>query len=149
MDFSGVFFAQTYPMKIINEFKEFALKGNLIDIAIGFVMGAAFGKLTSAFIDGMVMPLVGLIQGKDMSDWVWVVKPAVMENGAVTSPAVMVKYGAFISVTIEFLLIAWVMFMVVKAINIMRRKKEEAPAAPPEPSAQEKLLMEIRDLLKK
>ncbi|MCS6916125.1 MAG: large-conductance mechanosensitive channel protein MscL [Chitinophagales bacterium] len=136
-------------MKILKEFKEFALRGNLIDIAVGFVMGAAFGKLTSAFIDGMVMPLVGLIQGKDLSDWEWVVKQPVVENGVVTAPAVTVKYGAFISVAIEFLLIAWVMFIVVKAINAIRRKQEAEPAAPPEPSAQEKLLMEIRDLLKK
>ncbi|MCS6990733.1 MAG: large-conductance mechanosensitive channel protein MscL [Chitinophagales bacterium] len=136
-------------MKIIKEFKEFALRGNLIDIAVGFVMGAAFGKLTTAFIDGIVMPLVGLIQGKDLSDWEWVVKPAVVQNGTVTSAAVTVKYGTFISVAIEFLLIAWVMFLVVKAINMLRRKQQEEPAAPPEPSAQEKLLMEIRDLLKK
>lgn len=131
---------------MLKEFREFAMKGNLIDLAVGFVMGAAFTKLTNSFIQGMVMPLVGLIQGKNLSDWKIVLKDAVMENGKEVSAEVAVKYGDFISTTIEFLVVAFVMFLVVKIINKLRKQKEEAPAPPP---AQEVLLTEIRDLLKK
>ncbi|MBX2930728.1 MAG: large-conductance mechanosensitive channel protein MscL [Chitinophagaceae bacterium] len=133
-------------MGMLKEFKEFAMKGNLIDLAVGFVMGAAFTKLTSAFIDGMVMPLVGMIQGKDLSDWKFVLKEASTENG---TAEVAIKYGTFLSVTIEFIIVAFVMFMVIKAINRLKKKEEAAPAAPAEPSSTDKLLMEIRDSLKK
>lgn len=137
-------------MGMFKEFKDFAMKGNLIDIAVGFVMGAAFTKVTGAFINGMVMPFIGLIQGKDMSAWTFELKAAKTDaTGAVTAPAVEIAYGTFISVAIEFLVVAFVMFMVVKAINAMKRKEAEAPAAPPAPTAQETLLAEIRDLLKK
>jgi large conductance mechanosensitive channel len=131
---------------MLKEFKEFAMKGNLIDLAVGFVMGAAFTKVTNAFINGMVMPLVGLIQGKNLSEWKVVLKDAVMENGKEKTAEVAIKYGDFISMTIEFLIVAFVMFLVVKAVNKMKKKQEEAPVAPP---AQEVLLTEIRDLLKK
>jgi large conductance mechanosensitive channel len=131
---------------MLKEFKEFAMKGNLIDLAVGFVMGAAFTKVTNAFINGMIMPLVGLIQGKDLSEWKLPLKDAVMENGKVKTAEVAIKYGDFISFTIEFLIVAFVMFLVVKAVNKMKKKQEEAPVAPP---AQEVLLTEIRDLLKK
>ncbi|KOY86879.1 hypothetical protein AD998_12645 [bacterium 336/3] len=131
---------------MLKEFKEFAMKGNLIDLAIGFVMGAAFTKVTNAFINGMVMPVVGLIQGKNLSDWKVVLKEAVMENGKEKTAEVAIKYGDFISMTIEFLIVAFVMFLVVKAVNKMKKKQEEVPVAPP---AQEVLLTEIRDLLKK
>jgi large conductance mechanosensitive channel len=131
---------------MLKEFKDFAMKGNLIDLAVGFVMGAAFTKLTNAFIQGMVMPLVGLIQGKNLSDWKIVLKDAVMQDGKEVTAEVAIKYGDFISITIEFFIIAFVMFMVVKAINKLKKAKEEAPAPPP---AQEVLLTEIRDLLKK
>lgn len=137
-------------MGFVKEFKEFAMKGNLIDLAVGFVMGAAFTKLTSAFIDGMVMPVIGLIQGKDLSDWKMILKPAVIgPDGKETAAEVAIKYGTFISTVIEFLVVALVMFMVIKAINRMKKKQEEAPAPPPEPSSTDKLLMEIRDSLKK
>ncbi len=133
-------------MGMLKEFKEFAMKGNLIDLAVGFVMGAAFTKLTSAFIDGMVMPLVGMMQGKDLSDWKYVLKEASPEN---KTAEVAIKYGTFLSVAIEFIIVAFVMFMVIKAINKLKKKEEAAPAAPPEPSSTDKLLMEIRDSLKK
>ena len=138
-------------MGMIKEFKEFALKGNLIDMAIAFVMGAAFTKLTSAFIDGMVMPLVGqLSSGVDFKDLKKVLTPEVKDAaGKITSPEVAIKYGAFINVAIEFLIVAFVMFMVIKAINKMKKKEAEAPAAPAEPSSTDKLLIEIRDALKK
>jgi large conductance mechanosensitive channel len=137
-------------MGMMKEFKEFAMKGNLVDLAVGFVMGAAFTRLTSAFIDGLVMPLVGLIQGKDLSDWKYVLKQAeTAPDGKVTAAEVSIKYGTFISVVIEFIIVAFVMFLVVKAINKMKKKQEAAPAAPPPPSTTDKLLMEIRDALKK
>lgn len=125
------------------------MKGNLIDLAVGFVMGAAFTKVTTAFINGMVMPLVGMIQGKDFNEWKLVLKPAVMgPDGKEAAAEVAIKYGTFITVTIEFVIVAFVMFLLIKAINRLKKKEAEAPAAPPEPSNEEKLLMEIRDALK-
>ncbi|HMU14813.1 MAG: large-conductance mechanosensitive channel protein MscL [Bacteroidetes bacterium] len=142
-------------MGMMKEFKEFAMKGNLVDMAVAFVMGGAFGKITSAFIDGMVMPVVGqLTGGVDFNNKKWVLTKAAAEvkdaSGAVTTPAVAevaVKWGTFLTVTIEFLVIAFVMFMVIKAIN--RMKKAEPAPPPPGPSAEEKLLTEIRDALRK
>lgn len=142
-------------MGMMKEFKEFAMKGNLVDMAVAFVMGGAFGKITSAFIDGMVMPVVGqLTGGVDFNNKKWVLTKAAGEvkdaSGAVTTPAVAevaVKWGTFLTVTIEFLVIAFVMFMVIKAIN--RMKKAEPAPPPPGPSAEEKLLTEIRDALRK
>ena len=138
-------------MGMIKEFKEFAIKGNLVDMAIAFVMGAAFTKLTSAFIDGMIMPLVGqLSSGVDFKDIKKVLTPEVKDAaGKVVTPEVAIKYGAFINVAIEFLIVAFVMFMVIKAINKMKRKEEEAPTVAPAPTATETLLTEIRDALKK
>lgn len=134
---------------MLKEFKEFAMKGNLIDLAVGFVMGAAFTKVTGAFIQGVVMPIVGLIQGKDMSEWKYIMKERVVDGAGVeTAPEVAIRYGEFIGLTIEFIIVAFFMFLVVKGINRMKKKKEEAPAAPAGPS-QEDLLTEIRDLLKK
>lgn len=142
-------------MGMMKEFKEFAMKGNLVDMAVAFVMGAAFGKVTSAFIDGMVMPLIGqLTGGVDFNNKKYVLTQAAAEvkdaSGAVVQPAVAevaVKWGTFVTVAIEFLVIAFVMFMVIKAIN---RMKKAEPAPPPAgPSSTDKLLMEIRDALKK
>jgi large conductance mechanosensitive channel len=140
-------------MGMMKEFKEFAMKGNLIDMAVAFVMGGAFGKVVSAFIDGMVMPLVGMIQGKDFSGLYLGLNDKTREAFAAGLPIAKAKelgpviaYGEFITVTIEFIIVAFVMFLVIKAINKM---KKEAPAVPAEPSSTEKLLMEIRDSLKK
>lgn len=136
-------------MGFVKEFKEFAMKGNLIDLAVGFVMGAAFTKVTTAFINGMVMPLVGMIQGKDFNEWKVVLKPAeVGADGKEAVAEVAIKYGTFITVAIEFIIVAFVMFLLIKAINRLKKKEAEAPAAPAEPSNEEKLLMEIRDALK-
>jgi len=137
-------------MSLVKEFKEFAMKGNLIDLAVGFVMGAAFTKVTTAFIQGMVMPVVGLLQGKDMGDWALTIKDAQLdEGGKEIAAAVTIKYGEFIGVAIEFLIVAFFMFLVIKGINRMKRKQAEEPVAPPAPSKEETLLTEIRDLLKK
>jgi large conductance mechanosensitive channel len=142
-------------MGMMKEFKEFAMKGNLIDMAVAFVMGAAFGKVTTAFINGMVMPLIGqLTGGMDFNNMQWVLTKATGEvkdaAGNVVTPAVAevaVKWGTFITVAIEFLVVAFVMFMVIKAIN---RMKKAEPAPPPAgPTNEEVLLMEIRDALKK
>jgi large conductance mechanosensitive channel len=131
---------------MFKEFKEFAMKGNLIDHAVGFVMGAAFTKVTNTFINGIVIPPISLIQGKNFSDWKVVLKGASFENGKEVNSEVAIRYGDFITVFTEFLIVAFVMFLVVKAINKLKRAKEEVPAPPP---VQEVLLTEIRDLLKK
>ncbi|MBP7821468.1 MAG: large conductance mechanosensitive channel protein MscL [Saprospiraceae bacterium] len=131
---------------MLKEFKDFALKGNLIDMAVGVVMGAAFGTVTKAFIDGLFMPLVGLIfQVGDLNKAEFVLRDEIKDAAGVVSQAkVALSYGSFISSLINFLLVAFVMFLVVKAMN--KSKKEEAPAPPP---VSEVLLAEIRDLLKK
>jgi large conductance mechanosensitive channel len=140
-------------MGFIKEFKEFALKGNLVDLAVAVVMGGAFGKVVSSFIDGMVMPAIGMLTGGvDFNDMKVVLKEGVAEaknaDGSVVAaiPEVAVKYGSFITVAIEFLVVAFVVFMVIKAMNSMKKKQEEAPAGP---SSTDALLMEIRDALKK
>jgi large conductance mechanosensitive channel len=132
---------------MFKEFKEFAMKGNLIDMAIGLVMGAAFGKVATAFTEGMIMPIVGkLVGGVDFKNLKYVMQDAVTANGKETVPEVAIKYGEFINQCVDFLIVAFVMFMVIKAINAMR--KDTAMVAPP-PTPQEELLAEIRDLLKK
>lgn len=142
-------------MGMMKEFKEFALKGNLVDIAVAFVMGGAFGKVVTSFTDGLVAPIVGLLTGGvDFNEKKYVIQKAVAEvkdaAGAVTTPAVTeiaLKWGTFITTIIDFIIVAFVMFMVIKAINSMKKKEEAAaPAAPPEDIT---LLREIRDSLKK
>ncbi len=134
-------------MGFIKEFKDFAMKGNLVDIAVAFVMGGAFGKVVSSFTDGVVSPLIGMIGGADLSKNVLTLKDAVTDAaGKVTSEAVVVKYGDFLTAIINFIIVAFVMFLVIKGINSMKKKEEAAPAAP---SSTDALLMEIRDSLKK
>jgi large conductance mechanosensitive channel len=131
-------------MGMMSEFKKFAVKGNVMDMAVGIIIGAAFGKIVSAFVNGVLMPPLGLlIGGVDFSDLALVLKEATE-----TTEAVTLQWGAFVQVTIDFLIIAFAVFMVVKAMNNLQKKEEEAPAAPPEPSNEEKLLMEIRDMMK-
>jgi large conductance mechanosensitive channel len=134
-------------MGFIKEFKDFAMKGNLVDIAVAFVMGGAFGKVVSTFTEGVVSPLIGMIGGADLSKNVWTLKEAVTDAaGKVTAEAVTVKYGDFISAIINFIIVAFVMFLIIKGINSMKKKEEAAPSAPPEDIT---LLREIRDALKK
>ena len=136
-------------MGMLQEFKEFAMKGNLIDTAVAFVMGVAFGKVSSTFIDGMFMPLVGLIFNVgDMSSMKLILKAAEYgADGKITTPENAFMYGNFIGALINFLIIAFVMFMVVKGMNAM--KKAEPAPAPAGPTATEALLAEIRVSLKK
>lgn len=137
--------------KFIAEFKEFAMKGNVVDMAIGVVIGAAFGKITTSLVNDVIMPLISRITGGvDFSAWKWVLKAAeVDETGAETAAEIAINYGSFIAVVLDFLIIALVLFMVVKAINKLRSigKKEEPAEEEPTPTAEE-LLTEIRDLLK-
>ena len=138
--------------KFIAEFKEFAMKGNVVDMAIGVVIGAAFGKITTSLVNDVIMPLISRITGGvDFSGWKWVLKAAeVDETGAETAAEIAVNYGSFIAVVLDFLIIALVLFMVVKAINKLRsigKKEEPAEEEEPAPTAEE-LLTEIRDLLK-
>jgi len=142
------------PMGMMKEFKEFAMRGSLVDTAVAFVMGAAFGKVVSGFVDGIVMPLVGMLtSGVDFKELKYVLKAGVAESkdaagGVIAAvPEVAVKYGAFITVIIDFIIVAFVIFMVIKAINKM--KKAEPAPAPAGPTEDQKLLMEIRDALKK
>ena len=136
------------------EFKKFIARGNVLDMAIGVVIGGAFGKITTSIVNDIIMPLVSMLTGGiNFSSWKWVLKQAVLDaQGAVVSEEVAVNFGNTIAVILDFIIIAFAVFCMVKALNNLHRKKEEeAPAeepAPPEPSAEEKLLMEIRDLLK-
>ncbi len=136
-------------MSMLKEFKEFAMKGSLIDTAIAFVMGAAFATVSSSFINGMFMPVIALIfQVGDMSGMKIVLKNAVTDAaGVVTTPETAIMYGSFLGAFINFIVVAFIMFLVIKAMN--STKKAEPEAAPAPPSAQEVLLTEIRDLLKK
>lgn len=155
----GLFLYLTKSIHMIKEFKQFALRGNLIDMAVAFVMGAAFGKVVSAFIDGMVLPLIGLIQGRDFSNLYYPLSENVraardlaeasgtglsLENAKEMGP--VIAYGTFITVTIEFILISFFMFLVIKAMNKLRTSEE---VSAPEVNRSEQLLEEIRDSLKK
>lgn len=131
-------------MSIVKEFKEFAVKGNVMDMAVGIIIGVAFGKIVSSFVADVMMPPIGLlIGGVDFSNLVVTLKAA--EDGA---EAVALRYGVFIQAVFDFVIVAFAVFIAVRALNSMRKKEAETPAAPPAPSAQEQLLMEIRDLLK-
>ncbi len=136
-------------MGMMQEFKDFAMKGNLIDMAVGVVMGAAFGKVSGSFIDGMFMPIIGKIfQIGDLSQSKFVLSEEIKDAaGKVVTPESAIAYGGFIGAILNFIIVAFVMFMIIKAINKM--KKAEPESAPAGPSAQEVLLSEIRDLLKK
>lgn len=133
---------------MLKEFKEFAMKGNLIDIGVGFVMGAAFNKVVSSFTGGIVSPLIGLIFQSDFKDLKYVITEGKPNTEGVIEGEVAVMWGEFLTNLIDFIIVAFVMFMIVKAVNAMKKKEEPAPAAPAGPT-QEELLAEIRDLLKK
>ena len=130
--------------KFLEEFKSFDMRGNVLDMAVGVVIGGAFGKITTSLVNDIIMPLISMLTGGiDFSSWKWVLKAA--EGDAAE---VAVNFGSFVAVVLDFIIIAFAVFCMVKAINKFHKKKEEAPTAPPEPSAEEKLLTEIRDLLK-
>ena len=139
----------------IAEFKQFFARGNVMDMAVGVIIGGAFGKISTSLVNDVIMPAVSMLTGGvDFSNWKIVLKAAVANAEGVIDPAteVAIKYGSFLATILDFLIIAFAVFCLIKFINSLhRKKKEEAPAAPPappEPSAEEKLLTEIRDLLK-
>ncbi|HLV69725.1 MAG TPA: large-conductance mechanosensitive channel protein MscL [Xanthomarina sp.] len=133
---------------MLKEFKEFAMKGNLVDIAVGFVMGAAFNKVVASFTGGIVSPLIGLIFNSDFKDLRYKLQDGALNDAGEMVGEVYLEYGTFLTNVIDFIIVAFVMFMVVKAVNRMKKKEEPAPEAPSGPSDNE-LLLQIRDLLKK
>lgn len=136
---------------MLKEFKEFALRGNVLDLAIGVIIGAAFGKIVSSLVDDIFMPVIGLFFGKlDFSRLYVPLDGKHYESleAAKAAGAATLNYGSFVTILIQFFLIAWVVFLMVKGLNALKRGQEEKKSAPPEPTAEEKLLGEIRDLLK-
>jgi len=128
----------------MSEFKDFAMKGNVVDMAVGIVIGGAFGKIVSSFVADVLMPPIGLLMGNvNFSDLAVTLQEASGETAAVT-----MNYGMFLQTVVDFIIIAFAIFMVVKAMNNMKKKEEAAPAAPPEPGKEEVLLTEIRDALR-
>lgn len=133
--------------KFLEEFKAFASRGNVVDLAVGIIIGAAFGKIVSSLVSDVLMPPIGLgVGGLNFSDLKWAMKDALVDaSGKIVSPAVTLNYGAFIQSAVDFVIVAFAVFLVVKGINSLKKKEAEAPA---KPGKQEELLMEIRDLLK-
>ena len=137
-------------MGMISEFREFAMRGNVIDLAVGVVIGAAFGKIVTALVDKVIMPPIGLlVGGVDFSRWAWTLKEATVDAAGNTVPAVVIGIGEFLNTVIQFVIVAFAIFLLVKVVNRLARKKEEAPAAPAAPSEEVVLLREIRDSLKR
>ena len=137
---------------MFQDFKKFAMRGNVVDMAVGIIIGGAFGKIVSSFVADVIMPPIGLLLGGvdfsslfiNLGDTAYATLAAAEEAGAP-----VIKYGAFINTVLDFIIIAFAIFMVIKGMNSMKKKEEEKPAAPPKPSAEESLLTEIRDLLAK
>lgn len=138
----------------ISEFKQFIARGNVMDMAVGVIIGGAFGKISTSLVNDVIMPVISMLTGGiSFDDWKIVLKAAVAGAAGAIDPAteVAIRYGTFLATILDFLIIAFAVFCLIRAINNLHRKKEEVPAAPPappEPSAEEKLLTEIRDLLK-
>jgi large conductance mechanosensitive channel len=137
-------------MGMLQEFKEFAIRGNVIDLAVGVIIGGAFGKIVSSFVNDIVMPPIGLMLGDvNFKELAYVLKEETLtETGEVATAAVAISYGMFAQNMLDFTIIAFVIFMAIKAINSLKKKEVEVPAAAPEPVKSEVLLEEIRDLLK-
>ncbi|TAM61973.1 MAG: large-conductance mechanosensitive channel protein MscL [Rhodanobacter sp.] len=136
-------------MSMLTEFKEFAMRGNVLDLAVGVVIGGAFGKIVTSLVNDVIMPPIGMLTGgMDFSQLKWVLKPADASNPAHKVAEVAVQYGMFVNTLIQFLIIAFAIFLMVKMINRLSRRQEAAPAEPAAPSADVVLLTEIRDLLK-
>jgi large conductance mechanosensitive channel len=142
--FSLIILSEGMAMSIVKEFKEFAVKGNVVDMAVGIIIGAAFAKIVSSFVGDVIMPPIGvLLGGVDFSQLSIIVK-----EGVDNKPPVVISYGKFIQTIIDFTIIAFAIFAAVKAINSLKKKEAAAPEVPPVPTREEVLLSEIRDLLK-
>src|SRR6476620_8401536 len=139
-------------LRMLNEFREFAVKGNVVDLALGVIIGAAFGAIVTSLVGDIVMPLIGAVTGGlDFSNYFTPLSKAVTATNLADAKkqGAVLAWGSFLTLTINFIIIAFVLFLVIRAINTLKRKEEAAPAAPPKPSAEVELLTEIRDLLKK
>ncbi len=129
---------------MLNEFKKFAVKGNVLDLAVAVIIGGAFGKIVTSFVNDVVMPIVGILMGQNsVADLKYVITPATE-----TTAELAIRYGAFAQAIVDFIIVAFILFLAIKAVTSMKKKEEEAPAPPPEPSEDVVLLTEIRDLLK-
>jgi large conductance mechanosensitive channel len=136
-------------MGFVKEFKEFAVRGNVVDMAVGIVIGAAFGKIVASFVADIVMPPLGMLTGGlDFRDKVFVLEEATTAADGSAIAAVTLNYGTFVTAIVDFVIVAFAIFLVVRAMNNLKKKEAEKPAPPPAPSAEEKLLGEIRDLLR-
>ena len=136
-------------MKLLQEFKSFAMRGNVADMAVGIIIGAAFGKIVNSLVNDVIMPPLGLLLGRmDFSQMSAVLKKETVDAAGNVIPAVTLGYGMFINAIINFLIVAVAVFALVKAMNVAKKKEQAAPATPPAPSRQETLLAEIRDILK-
>ena len=139
-------------MGLLKEFKDFAMRGNVIDLAVGVIIGGAFGKIVASLVADVIMPPIGLLIGcVNFTDLKWEMKPAEIVNGVEKAAAVTLNYGNFLQVTFDFIIVAFAIFLFIKGMNRLNKKKEEIPATPPPPPApskEELLLAEIRDLLK-
>ena len=134
-------------MGMLSEFKDFAMRGNVVDLAVGVIIGGAFGKIVSALVDKIMMPVIGFLTGGvDFAKQSFPLVEEVIVDGKVTTPGVIIGYGEFINALIQFTIIAFCLFLVIKAMNALKKKEAAAPA--PEPPAQEVLLREIRDALR-
>lgn len=135
--------------KFLTEFKEFAMKGNVVDMAVGVIIGGAFGKIVSSLVNDVVMPLVGLATGGlDFKEHKLILKDAVMNGEEIVTPEVAMTWGVFVQNIVDFLIVAFCIFVAIRFMNRFKKKVEETPAAPPAPTKEEMLLTEIRDLLK-
>ena len=137
-------------MGMLQEFKAFAMRGNVVDMAVGIIIGGAFGKIITSVVNDIIMPPIGLaVGGVDFKELKLIIQAASTDAAGVVTEAVSINYGNFIQTTVDFLIIAFAIFMVIKAMNRMKKKEEAAPPPPPGPTKDQELLMEIRDLLKK
>ncbi len=135
--------------KFLTEFKEFAMRGNVIDMAVGVIIGGAFGQIVSSLVNDIIMPVVGIATGGlDFKDYKLILKSAVMNGNEIVTPEVTMNYGMFIQNIVDFLIVAFCIFMAIRIMNKLKKKAEEAPAPAPGPTKEEVLLTEIRDLLK-
>jgi large conductance mechanosensitive channel len=136
-------------MSFLKEFKAFAMRGNVVDMAVGIIIGGAFGKIVASLVNDIIMPPIGvLIGGVDFANLKLVLKQASLDAVGKEIPAVTVNYGSLVNTVVNFLIIAFAIFMVIKAMSFAKKKEEAAPSAPPAPSAEEKVLTEIRDILR-
>jgi len=138
-------------MKLIQEFKAFAMRGNVVDMAVGIIIGGAFGKIVSSVVSDIIMPPIGLLMGGvNFTDLKITLKPADLDQlGAIVKEAVTLNYGKFLQTTVDFIIIAFAIFMMIKAMNTLKKKEEEHPSAPPAPTQDQMLLTEIRDILRR